>query len=138
VNDPILAGERARLREAAERARVEGRGERLMLAVRRSIERFALRLEGDAVSEPDASGRVAEIRKLARSQMTETRSDGKLALASDRSRASARDPQPSRSTTGESEQAERYKQLEDELRQRGTARTKRTLRDRNSDGRTRS
>ena len=137
ADDPILAGERNRMREASSRARMQGRGERHMPTVARSIERVANRVEADAVSDADAWKRAALIREIARNPAARRLGDHDTPTAPDRGRLTGETDQPTRLTTPSLEKAKRYKQLEDELRRRDAARRERKTRDRGGDERKR-
>jgi Relaxase/Mobilisation nuclease domain len=134
VDQRIIDSERMRLREATFHARAMRRVERPLAAITRSLERVASGLEGDAATDPGALGNAAEIRKLVQSKPFEKARDGKQALSPDRARLAGREEPRSRSASQYPRQAAQYKRLEDDLRQREAARSKRKTRDRDVDG----
>jgi hypothetical protein len=136
VDDPIFAGERIRVREATARARAGGRGERVTLAMARSIGRVAARLERQAAVEPGARERAAKIRELSRGEPRPAVREQESTGAPEGARRQSRDNEPNRGAPPPNK-AERYKRLEDELKQRDGARMRRKTRDRDDGGRSR-
>jgi hypothetical protein len=119
--DPLLAGERRRIREQTKRARANEAGERIPTVIGRSLTRLARRIEREVPADPDARERAAYIRKIARgAQERASRDQGhereQPIEARKKNRAAA------------------YKELEEQLRRRDQARGKMRMRDRNDGG----
>jgi hypothetical protein len=134
--DPILAGERRRLREAVARARVQQGGKRIAPTVARSIDGVSVRLTRLAMTKSEGEERAAKIREIARGVLGSKAIKPALGSRPDRPDDPSKDgraPQvpPIR------DQAQRYKMLEDELRRHDGVRAKRRARDRDGGGQAR-
>jgi hypothetical protein len=129
MDDPILAGERTRLREATARVRTADCGGLAEPAVSRSIERVATRLERDPVGDPDAREHAARIRDIVQMRTAGEVGHRDLRSIGGRSQSSGQDMKSENTAPLPSEKAERYKQLENELRRRDDARARQRTRD---------
>ena len=122
--DPVLAGERHRIREQTQRARADQARKRAPAAIRRSLERLARRMERETPTDPDATERASHIREVVRGL---TARDAPI-------RNQAHD-QGRRIEAGKKDPATLYKELEEQLRRRDQTRGKQKSRDRADDGR---
>jgi hypothetical protein len=122
--DPVLDGERKRIREQAIRARVEQAAKRAPATIAASSTAVAERLEREAPSDADTAKQAAHIREVAR----ELRAEGAP------TRDQAQD-QRQRIEATRKDPAVLYKELEDQLRQRDRARGKQEARHRGNNGR---
>jgi hypothetical protein len=121
--DPVLAGERKRIREQTTRARAGQAGKRAPAAIGRSLARLAERIERDTPTDADAAKGAAHIREVVRGLSAP---DGSARdQAQDQGRridASKRDP------------AALYRELEQQLRRRDKVRGKVKAHDRGDGG----
>jgi len=124
--DPLLAGERQRIREQTHRARADQAGKRAPVAIGRSLARLARRIERETPTDSDATERAAHIRAVARGLTARD------ALAHDQAHDQGR-----RVEAGKKEPAMLYKELEEQLRRRDQTRGNQRTRDRGDDGRDR-
>lgn len=123
--DPVLAGERQRIREQVKRARSNQAEERAPAVIGRSLARLAQRIERETPTDPDATERAARIRDVARG----------LTARDAPTRDHAHD-QGRRIEASKKDPAALYKKLEEQLSQRDQARSKQKTQDR-GDGRDR-
>src|SRR5712692_10155110 len=64
--DPVLAGERQRVREQTRRARADNAAKRAPEAIGRSLARLAARIEQVSPTDPDAKERADHVRGIVR------------------------------------------------------------------------
>jgi hypothetical protein len=121
--DPVLAGDRQRIREQTTRARAERAGERAPAAIGRSLARLAWRIERETPTDPDATERAAHIRDVARGLIAPDPATRDEALGRGRGIGATKN-----------DQAALYKKLEDQLQRRDKARRKQRARDRGDGG----
>jgi hypothetical protein len=124
--DPVLAGQRQRIREQIQRTRADQAGKRAPAAIGRSLARLARWMERETATDPDAAGRAAHIRAVARG----------LAARDIPAPDQAHD-QGRRIEAGKKDPAMLYKELEEQLWRRDQMRGKQKSRDRADDGRDR-
>ncbi len=121
--DPVLAGERQRIREQTQRARAGQAGQRAPAVIGRSLARLARRIERELAADPDAAERAAHIREITRGLRD-----------SDASTRNHGHHDSRRIDTTKKDAAALYKELEDQLLRRDNARGKQRTRDRGDGG----
>lgn len=124
ARDPILAGERAAVREQTQRARRQAAADRAAPTVARSLQQLAGRIELETPADPEGKEKAAHIRMLARD----------LNAKDLPTREQARD-QAQRIAEADKEALGR--ELEDQLQRRDAARGRRNARERDDGGRER-
>jgi hypothetical protein len=120
--DPVLAGERKRIREQMMRARAEQARKRAPVAVARSLTTVAERLELATSNDVDLAKHAAHIREVARGLRTSE------APTRDQSQDQGSRIEPTKRDTSAP-----YRELEDQLRRRDKARGRQRARDRDED-----
>ena len=121
--DPVLAGERKRIREQTARARADQAGQRAPAAKGRSLARLAERIERETSTDAEAAKHAAHIREVARGLKAPD------ALTRDQAQDQGR-----RIEAAKKDPAALYKELEDQLRRHDKARGKERARDRGDGG----
>ncbi len=109
--DPVLAGERQRVREQTTRARADHAAKRAPEAIGRSLARVAARLEQVAPTDPDAKERADHVRGIVRAL-----------LARDAPTRDHAHDQGRRIEAAKKDRVALYKELEDQLQRRGKGR----------------
>jgi hypothetical protein len=121
--DPVLAGERKRIREQTIRARAGQTGKRTPAAIGRSLARLANRLDSETPDDAEAAKDAAYVREVARG----------LKAADAPTRDQAQD-EGRRIEMAKKDPAALYKELEDRLRRRDKVHGTQRVRDRGDGG----